>query len=407
VVAAGERTVEFRLSAPLADFFGYRGVGSVPIVPKHVWADIDNAAAEQDAAVLVGSGPYRLESYSPGEGAYVYSANDDFFLGTPFVERLEFAPIAEPIAGLQAGDIDAASVAAVRPEVLAPFRDNPDLEVLDQPGGNIGSGLFWNLAKGGALADVRFRQACAHAIDREDMVERMLGGNGMPGNPGWIPSTNPFYVEVEQYAFDREAAETLLDDAGYERTGNEEVRRDPDGEPLSFSLLVAEPVTPMVDLVVRALGEIGVELSPRALDVPTFNQRVIAGESEMSIISFGGMNTDHAAGYLHQVYFSETQTTQHAQGYKNPEVDRLVVAQQHELDESARMELVARAQRLIADDLPILPLVYPDGFTVFDKRNFDAWYYTEGGVASTVPLIENKHAFVTGEMTGLEIRSTD
>jgi peptide/nickel transport system substrate-binding protein len=149
-----------------------------------------------------------------------------------------------------------------------------------------------------------------------------------------------------------------------------------------------------------------VEVAPEALDTPAFNRRVTSGGSEMSIITFGGMNTDHAADYLRQIYSSKTQSVQHAQGYVNPELDRLADEQLTAIDESRRKDIVGRMQRIIADDLPLLPLVYPRSFSVFNKRKFDDWYYTEGGVASTVPSIENKHLFVTGRKTGLEIRPT-
>lgn len=405
VKATGPRTVEFRLAKPLADFFGFGGVGSVPIVPRHIWSSIPDAARQSDPAVLVGSGPYRLESYSRGEGSYLYGAYDDYFLGRPFVSRLEFRPVGDPLAGLMAGELDAASPSRVAPTVFAPFRDNPDFEVLEGPAGNSGSGLFWNLARGGALADVRFRRACARAIDRVDVVRRLLGGNGEPGNPGWIPPANPFHVPVEQYPFDRAAAEALLDQAGYVRSGGQGVRQGPGGQPLRFTLLVTSPPPPVTDLVVGALRAVGVELTPQALDTPSFNQRVIAGDSEMSIIGFGGMNTDHGrGGYLRQVYSSKTRTTQHAQGYVNPRVDQLIEQQQSAIDENERRQLVAEIQRLLADDLPILPLFYANSYSIFRREAFDQWYYTPGGVGSTVPTVENKHVFITGRKTGLEIR---
>ncbi|CAN5498431.1 ABC transporter substrate-binding protein [soil metagenome] len=402
VVAVDDLTVEFRLATTLAPFFEFGGVGSVPIVPQHIWSSIDEAAAESDVAALVGTGPYILESYTRGEGAYLYTANDDYFLGTPFVERLEYVPVGDSLAGLVSGEVDLASASGVVPSVLAPFRDNPELEVLEGPPGNSGTGLFWNLARGGALADVDFRHACALAIDREDLVERLHGGNADPGNPGWIPEANPFHAEVEQYPFDLDEANRLLDDAGYTREGDG-VRQGPDG-PLSFELLTTSPPPPVLDLVVGALAEIGVELSPTALDTPSFNQRVIAGESEMSIIGFGGMNTDHGPDYLLQVYSSRTRTTQHAQGYVNEEVDELCARQQTEIDQDQRKETCARIQELIAEDLPLLPLVYPRSFSIVRPDAFDQWYFTEGGVASTVPTVENKQVFITGQKTGIEIR---
>ncbi len=407
VKATGPRTVEFRLSSPDYEFLGFSGIGSVLIVPKHIWSAIPNAAQQSDPAVLVGSGPYRLESYSRGEGSYLYQANDGYFLGRPFVQRLEYRPAANPLNAIAGGEVDAASTSGVVPAVLAPFRANPELEVLDAPPGNFGSGLFWNLARGGALADVQFRRACARAIDRNDIVKRLFGGNGTPGNPGWIPPANPFHADVEQYPFDVAAAEAMLDGAGYRRPAGQDVRQGPDGKPLRFTLLVTNPVPPVTELVVGALRAIGVEVTPQGLDTPTFNQRVIAGNSELSIIGSGGMNTDHGeGGYLQQVYSSKTKTTQHAQGYSNPTVDQLIDQQQATIDAEARKKIVADIQRLVAADLPLLPLFYANSYTIFKKSAFDQWYYTPGGVGSTVPTTDNKHAFITGRKTGLEVRPT-
>ena len=406
VRATAEHTVEFRLSDPVATFLGFNGVGSVLIVPEHVWSGVPSGAQATDLAVLVGSGPYRLESYSRGDGSYLYSANDGYFLGRPFVRRLEYRPVGDQLAGLMAEELHLAGASGVRPEVLAPFRSNPALEVLQGPPGVSGSGLYWNLARGGALADARFRRACAHAINRDDLVQRLYGGNADPGNPGWIPRPNPSHVDVEQYPFDQARANRLLDEAGYTRPNPSAVRQGPDGRPLQFSLLVTSPPTPLTDLIVDALKAIGVELTPEAVDAAAFNRRVSTGGSELSVIGIGGMNTDNASDYLRQVYSSKTQAVSHAQGYVNPEVDRLCVEQFTAVDESRRKDIVGRIQRLVADDLPMLPLVYPHSYTIFDKRAFDQWYYTDGGVGSSVPSVENKHLFITGMKKGLDIRPT-
>jgi peptide/nickel transport system substrate-binding protein len=299
-----------------------------------------------------------------------------------------------------------ASATGVRPDVLAPFRNNPELEVLQGPPGNSGSGLWWNLARGGPLADVRFRKACAHAINRQDLVQRLHGGNADPGNPGWVPRPNPFHTDVEQYGFDLARANRLLDEAGYSRPTPDGVRQGPDGRPLRLSLVAASPPSPLTDLVVNALRAVGVAAAPEVLDTPAFNRRVTTGGSEMSIITFGGMNTDHAADYLRQIYSSKTQAVQHAQGYVNPEVDRLCDEQLTAIEESNRKEIVGRIQRMVADDLPLLPLVYPHIYTIFNRRTFDQWYYTEGGVGGTVPTVENKNLFLTGTKAGLAIRPT-
>jgi len=390
VRARDRLTVEFGLDSPVATFLQFGGAGAVPIVPRHVWSQIQNPARETNPEVLIGSGPYRLESYSAGEGSYLYTAVDDYFLGRPVVRRIENLPVGDELQALQAGTIDQASDSGLRPPVLEPFRNNPAVGVFEAPPGVSGLGLYWNLDQGGALADVRFRRACARAINREGIVQRAFGGNGTVGSPGWVPPGHPYHVDVEEYPFDIQAARRLMEEGGYDT-------------PLRYSLLVTnDPVPPVAEVIARQLSSIGVELEIEPVDTPTFNERVIGGDVEMSIIGSGGMNSDLAPDYLRLIYNSDTELTQHAQGYRNPEVNRLTEEQLRTLDRSERMEICARIQRLVAQDLPLLPLIYPTSFNLVRKEAFDAWYYTPGGVAGVVPTLQNKHAFVTGRKTGIQ-----
>lgn len=219
VRSTGPGTVEFRLDLPIVDF-DQAVAGAVPIVPRHIWSDVPDAARAQDLELLVGSGPYRLESYSQAESSYLYVANDDFFLGEPFVQRLEFVPVPNELDALLAGELDAAQpdVEGVGADALAPFRQDDAFEVVEGPAGTgFFAGLSWSVAREGPVSDRRFRHACAMAIDRQEMVDRLLGGQGAPGNPGFFPPDHPFRVDVEQYAFDPQGANRLLEEAGYRR----------------------------------------------------------------------------------------------------------------------------------------------------------------------------------------------
>ncbi len=60
----------------------------------------------------------------------------------------------------------------------------------------------------------------ALAIDRQEMVRLLYGGNATIGNPGFIPDTHPFHVDGEQYGHDPDVANRMLDQAGYERSGS-------------------------------------------------------------------------------------------------------------------------------------------------------------------------------------------
>ena len=402
VSASGAKTVEIVLSAPNVTFIS-AVAGALPIIPKHIWSSVPDASKAQDLKLLVGSGAYKLGQYSRGQGSYLFTANDSYFLGKPFVRRIETHPVNDELTALLAGDLDAADATGPRPETLRPFKSDASYATLKGPN-DFTLALYWNLGRGGALADVRFRQACCYAIDRNDIVQRLLGGDGEPGNPGFLPPNHPFHVDVEQYAFDPTKAAKMLDDAGYPKDANG-VRTGHDGRPLAFNLLVVNtPVPPVANIVINALKALGVQLTPTPVDQPTIDSRTTHADYDMAITNFGGLGAD--PDYLRQVYSSKVpKRFQSVEGYVNPQFDALAGRQLQTLDEAARRGLVGQMQRIVAADVPMLCLYYPTFVHVYKKAVFDQWYYTPGGFGGGVPTVFNKQGFITGKKTGTSVRT--
>ena len=409
--ARSRLVVEVQLTVP-AVTFPQRVAGALPIIPRHIWSSIEDAPLAQDRKVLVGSGPYLLKSFSAGEGAYLFEANERYFLGTPFIRRIELRPVEDELSALRAGEIDVADTATegVGPDALSPFRADDAFAIIRSPG-LFTFPLIWNLGRGGALADVRFRRACAMAIDRQAIVDRLIGGNGVAGNPGFLPPDHPYHAPVEQYAFDTTAANRLLDEAGYRR-GAGGVRRDGRGRELRFRILTGNsPIPPVLDLVVQALKGIGVELKPQAVDLPTLFTTLQTGSTEMALGLFpgpGGTALNADPDTLRTFYSSAVKgRVQGAQGWVDAEFDRLAQRQLVTADELERKRLIARMQQIVAADLPLLPLYYPTLFTVYRRQVFDRWYTTPGGFASGIEGVHNKQVLVTGSKTGVRIRGSD
>jgi peptide/nickel transport system substrate-binding protein len=389
-------TVEIRLDKPAVTF--PRAVaGQLPIVPRHIWSSISDATGASDQKLLVGSGPYRLESYTPGEGTYLFTANDGYFLGRPFVKRIEQRPVGDDLQALMAGEIDVGQtdVFGVPSDVLAPFRDNGTFGIQEFKTA-IAIPMRWNLSKGGALADARFRQACAHAIDRNGIVQRLTRGNAVAGNPGYLPPTNGYYVPVEQYPYDPAAANRMLDDAGLRRSAPNAVRQGRDGKPLRYTLTVVSGIPAVLELVVGALRNVGVEVTPKS--VPLI-QLLGAADYEMAVAFDGDITAGSDPDHLRLVYSSRSGTFQHPPGYANPKVDDLAERQVVTQDDGERRRLLADLQRLVAQDVPALPLYYPTEYSIFRRKAFDQW--SEGNA-----LTETKRNVVTGLKSGLTIRPT-
>lgn len=406
--ALSRLVVEVRLEAPVVTF-PERVAAALPIIPRHVWRSIDDAPSEQSRAVLVGSGPYRLKSFSPAEGSYLFVANEQYFLGTPYIRRVELRPVADELTALRAGEIDVALTATegVGPDALKPFASDDAYGVL-RDAGPFTFPLIWNLDRGGALADVRFRRACTLAIDRKEIVTRLIGGNGVAGNPGWLPPGHPYHADVEQYPFDLAAANRLLDDAGYRRTSGT-VRSDERGRPLRFSILTGNsPIPPVLDLVAQALKKIGVELEARAVDLPSMFARLQERNDDVALSLYPGPGGTSLTGDPDtlRTFFSSRldDRLQGAQGWQDPEFDRLASRQIVTADVEERKRLVARMQEIVARDLPALALYYPTLFTVYRREVFDRWYVTPGGFAGGLEGVENKQVLITGSKTGTKIR---
>lgn len=406
VRATGPRTVAVTLESPLVTF-SEQVAGALPIIPEHVWASIDDPAAAQDLGVLVGSGAYRLRSYDGDGGPMLYTARDDYFLGPPFVGRIEQNPIDDPFAALLSGAADAARGQGLRADTLAPFESGDAFGRITEQGVSA-SALYWNMGKEGALADVRFRRACAMAIDRQELVTRLAAGRGLPGNPGFLGPDNPFHAPVRQYQLDVAGANSLLDAAGYGPDAGG-ARRAPNGAPLSFELLINSAEAPLAEILVATLRRVGVELRPKPVQIgPQLFGSKLIGAYDIAVLPFpgpapGGPNAD--PDVLRRLFSSRVPPSLlGASNYVNPAFDALAEEQRSTFDEAARKALVARMQGMVADDLPVLPLYFPEAIMLFRRQVLDQWYFTPGQFPASE---DNKQLFITGMKSGTTIRSTE
>jgi len=383
--AVGDRQVAIRLIQPFAPFL--QAVAEAMLIfPRHIWQDVADPQTFTEPEAFIGSGAYKLVEYSQEEGAYLFEANPDFFLGLPYVRRIEFVPTSDDFLALSNGDIAAFDkFGGVTAEMLEPFRQAP-FGVEEAPG-EWGMFLYFNLAKETPLRDVRVRQAIAHAVDRQAMVERVLFGLGDPGNPGFLPPANPAYnPDVTEYAYDLDRARRLLQEAGYDGTPIQ-VAYSPDW-------IMASPR--VVEILQAGLSQIGLNLELVTMDQATIDAVAGEGNYEILITGFGGLGAD--ADQLRRNFASSSQSTgfSRALGYRNPEFDALAGAQVSMVDPAERAAVLDRMQAILAQDLPALSLYYTARVAFYNAEVFDNWYYTPGGYGGGVPLPYNKYQYIVG-----------
>jgi peptide/nickel transport system substrate-binding protein len=374
----------------------------VPIVPKHVWETVTDPAKYREPNGLVGTGPYRLESWDEAAGSYLYVSNDDFFMGPPYVKRLEFVPAPDELKSLQRGELDVAQLSESSPvpeDVLAQFKA-PQYGTTGASG-TVGTILHFNLTKGYPYDNKQFRQAFAYTIDRKDLVRRILLGQGEPAMTGLLqPSDSPFNAKgLPTYDRDVARSKTLLDQAGLRDVNGDGVRDLPNGDPFRPELLMSSSGNPKTaELVSEYLREVGISVTVKSLDRTSADSATSDGRYEIALIQYG-IGTDPET---HRTLVSSKSTSSSfgkVHGFVNARFDELAVGQSTETDAVKRTAMSQEMQRIIAEELPVIPLYVANRTTVFNTSVIGGLYYTPGG-GPVYPGIINKLIFASNKHAG-------
>ena len=385
--AIDDQTVEITSSVPDPKL----PTMDIYIVPKHVYEEISaDDLGSYEALDGVGSGPFHLTDYTRGQ-SWTMEANPNWWGGETYVDEIVFRPFSNPdamVTALQRGEIDAAhNIPAGAVPVL---EDEPDIEVVQgQQGGfdelalNAGGGPV----PGGhpALEDLVVRQAINYAIDKEAIVDRVYDGLAEPAttmspspDPQWIPDI----AEEDQYTFDPDRANEILDEAGYEDTDGDGVREMPGGgEPLNFRYAVrseSEIAQPIAELVTGWLSDIGIDTTTEQFNDTQLTPFIGRGQWDMFVWGW----TPFVDPDPQLSYFQCDQTVQDADDPTNyyndanwcsDEYDQLYVEQNQELDHERRVELVHEMLTLFYEDASYVVLDYAPDLQAYRTDRFQGW----------------------------------
>ena len=349
-------TVTFVFREPYAPFLQQLNVTEAPILPRHVYASVDDVQNAPENLTPVGTGPYRFVEYVVDDRV-VLERNDDYFKADlPYLDRLIFRVIPDAntrLLALERGEVD--YVSGLPASELDRIDALPEV-TLYTPNSGSGGGfcvmtMSFNLERE-RFADLRVRRAFAHAIDRRQVLDQVYFGRGRVAT-GPIHSQLAFAysADVRAYPFDPALAESLLDEAGHPRGA--------DGTRFTATFLHFPAFAKVGEVLRQNLAQVGVELELVALDRAAFVTRVFEQRDfDTNVISYCN-NTDPAIGVA-RVYVSTNIGNipfSNAAAYRNPEVDRLFAEAATQADGAARGRLYAEVQRLLVDELPYLWLV--------------------------------------------------
>lgn len=385
------RRIAFTFAQPYAP--AERLFDSVAILPRHklerIYRDGGLAKAWSTAtapAEIVGLGPFRVAEHVPGERTVLernpyYWRRDAAGTALPYIERLVFVVVANDDAQavrFQAGELDLltritpATAGALTQSMAGKARIVDAGPTLDF------NFLFFNLtpvptaaspdvvARRGWFADVRFRRAVAHAVDRPGMARLVYQGKARPIWSLLSPANRPWYnTAIPERPRSIAGARAELGAAGF--TWRAGVLHDATGRPVRFTIAVAasnQQRQQMATIVQQDLAQLGMQVDVVPLEFRALLDRVTRTfDYDACVLGLASGDADPAADV--NVWKSSGPTHLWHPDQAAPatpwerEIDQLMDQQFQTLDPARRKALFDRVQAIAHEHVAMVPLVTP------------------------------------------------
>ena len=370
---------------------------AVYILPEHVWSSVDAKAVKSFAnepepgQTLVGSGPFLVVERRTGQFIRMV-ANDNYYKGRPNVDELVFRVYNNPDALGQAlvkGEIDIAT--GLTADVFSTLEGQEGITTyagsysgFNELAFNMGAALTDGTPIGDGnphMQDQKVRLAISHAIDRQQMVDRILDGYGTPGSTIIPPLYSTLHTDPGTQGYDPALANQILDDAGYPM-GPDGVRIGPDGEPMRYRLFVRSDSDSSVksgEYFKSYLAAIGIEADIKPVDENALFE--IIGRGEFDMFEWGWVVEPDPDYQLSTFTCGKRSYEDGGEIYAdlsdsffcNEEYDALYAQQAVTTDQAARAEIVKQMQQIIYDNVAYVVTYYYDNLEAYRSDRFEGF----------------------------------
>jgi peptide/nickel transport system substrate-binding protein len=319
----------------------------------------------------LGTGPYRFVSWTTGQ-RIVLQRFDGYWGPKPRIRRLVYRVVSDPDVALKLArrrELD--FVPRVRPAqwVGVVARDkvfqHEFLRIRHFPPGN--SFIMLNY-KRPFLADRRVRLALAKLLDLDTVVDKIVHGLGKRvGALYWFKDPD-YNHDIKPLAYDPAGARKLLAAAGFSDTDDNGVL-DRDGEPLRFTFLLASVSRTQqrwATIWQQALRKAGVVMEISPMDWLAYLNRL--QNHDFDVASLGMRWASPYSDLYYQLHSSQIDGGQNFSGYKNRGADRLMEGIRTEMDPARRRAMSLRLQKMLADDVALIPLYAEEEPGIVSRR---------------------------------------
>lgn len=355
-------TVVLTLTHP-SPGFADQPLADLPILPAHLWRNLRRGQAAPEG-LPVGSGPYKLVEYLPGQ-SYRFEANPDYFKGPPQVRSIEVPVIREAEANLRALE--------QRQVDMVPLSLSRDLNArVDTLGTTakkgtsyLGTVLMFNLRRP-PFDQVEIRRAVSRTLDLR-LLSRVVG-EAEPANHGYLHPQSPWAPPESLHVVDEAGGRRVLSGLSV--------------PPFDILTPANDPVRlEAARQVALALSRAGVRATPKPVQ-PDELSRAVGEDGSTPDFAAAIWGAPPLASYdpdfLRRVFGSGPTGAFNYSGYRNPVFDELASRIASTAEPGARKSEVAKALKLLADDAPVVPLLFPLGVFSYRPGIYDGWLFVKG-----------------------------
>ncbi len=398
------QTVRFTLAEPSS--IAPEQIVQLPIVPEHIWKEIADPITFANESP-VGSGPITEITRFTGQ-IYDQCRNPSYWdAGQLKIDCMRFPQLAgnnQILTATADGTLDWGVSFIPDIENVYVGKDPDHHHFWYSPSSMVGFLLNFETANENnrkAFNDVNFRRAVSMAMDRGAMID--LAGYGYPTlneDPGLMGelyknwSDDGVLKDFGTFArFDEAASITLLDKAGYIDKDQDGWRDNPDGTKIAFTIIVPAPWSDWVDTVniaIDNLKAVGINATLETPEEAVWTSRLIDGNFDAAINSLPAAASPY---YMYKRAFSESdkgKTRFTAQRWFNPELEKLVASYSHTANPDEQKNAMHAAQRIVAENLPIIPIFNNPNWYQYNTARFTGWAtqenpFTNPSVSRTNP----------------------
>ena len=345
------RIVLTRPEAPLIADLGISNIGSV--YSAEYGAQLQKAGKLDELNTQpIGTGPFVFKSYQK-DAVIRYAANSAYWGGAPKIDNLIFAITPDPSVAVQRVKAGECAVAIVSPALVRNLEGDAKLRVV-RTQALLTSYLAPN-SKHRFVSDKRFREALWLAIDKKSYVQAVYSGNASVAT-SFLPPGIWSHDTTLRERHDPERARQLVKASGY------------DGSELSLFAVNRSDILRGAEVLQADWAKVGIKVKVQLLELGELMKRSGRGDHDITLQSWASDNGDPDNFFTPNLSCAALEGGGNKSQWCNKDFDALLDQARKTTDIKKRTDLYVRAQRLLYDEVGLIPMVYRPLMTAVHQR---------------------------------------